>query len=194
MNASYAEIILAGCILLLPFLYESSHVFRYYLRFFVYYTWVMSISLVLIPIFLFKPGDVRNFLWVLIYLAKNQLCILRNSCFRYGAALCKYISPLLGLRWIVRGKENLEVERACIIVSNHQSSIDVLGKRINTNKLIDQLPKVLLKNWFPQSHKKTWLVIEKYLKCVPTSSKLLHYLFLSILEKLFYFLAKPINF
>lgn len=62
MNASYTEIILAGSILILPFLYESSHVFRYYLKFFLYYIIVMINSVILIPVFLCKPRDVRNLL------------------------------------------------------------------------------------------------------------------------------------
>ncbi|KAK5650581.1 hypothetical protein RI129_001610 [Pyrocoelia pectoralis] len=107
MNASYLEILLAACVLLLPFLYESSQACRYYLRFIIYYTWVMFFSVCLIPIMALKAGDVRNFL--------------------YAAFCCKPISSILGLRWILRGKEHLEVDRACIIVSNHQSSIDILG-------------------------------------------------------------------
>lgn len=62
MNASYTEIILAGSILMLPFLYESSPVFRYYLKFFVYYIVVSVNSCILIPVFCLKPGDVRNLL------------------------------------------------------------------------------------------------------------------------------------
>lgn len=34
---------------------------------------------------------------------------------------------MLGLRWELRGREHLEKEQACIIVANHQSSIDLLG-------------------------------------------------------------------
>lgn len=33
----------------------------------------------------------------------------------------------MGLRWELRGKEHLEKDRACIIVANHQSSLDILG-------------------------------------------------------------------
>ncbi|RZC32146.1 1-acyl-sn-glycerol-3-phosphate acyltransferase alpha [Asbolus verrucosus] len=107
MNVSYTEIILAGCILTLPFLYESSHVFRYHLKFFLYYAIVMVNSLLLIPLFVFRPGNVRNLL--------------------LASAWCHHISTLLGLRWVVRGREHLEKDRSCIIVSNHQSSLDILG-------------------------------------------------------------------
>nr|CAI5869864.1 unnamed protein product [Callosobruchus analis] len=81
MSASYTELILVGCILLLPFLYESSQKFR----------------------FIF-----------LVY-------------FRIASDFCKCISRIIGLKWILRGKEHLEKDQACIVISNHQSSIDILG-------------------------------------------------------------------
>ncbi|EEZ97656.1 1-acyl-sn-glycerol-3-phosphate acyltransferase alpha [Tribolium castaneum] len=107
MYASYSEILLAVCILILPFLYESSHVFRYHLKFMLYYTIVMINSVILIPVFAFKAKNVRNLLT--------------------ASAFCHHISTLLGLRWVLRGREHLEKDQACIIVSNHQSSIDILG-------------------------------------------------------------------
>lgn len=41
--------------------------------------------------------------------------------------MCHHTSSLLGIRWQIRGREHLEKERACIIVANHQSSLDILG-------------------------------------------------------------------
>ncbi|XP_067216144.1 1-acyl-sn-glycerol-3-phosphate acyltransferase alpha isoform X2 [Linepithema humile] len=46
---------------------------------------------------------------------------------RLASSLCHHVSPLLGLRWELRGREHLERDRACIIVANHQSSLDILG-------------------------------------------------------------------
>ncbi|KAJ8985739.1 hypothetical protein NQ317_014392 [Molorchus minor] len=94
MTASYTEIILAASILILPFLYESSHVFRYYLKFFLCYAIVMINSLILIPVFCFRPKDVRNLL--------------------LASDLCKGITNLIGLRWILRGAEHLEKERSYV--------------------------------------------------------------------------------
>jgi lysophosphatidate acyltransferase len=45
-----------------------------------------------------------------------------------ASALCRHISGLVGLKWELRGQEYLEKEQACIIVANHQSSLDILGK------------------------------------------------------------------
>lgn len=60
MNASYTELILAGLILVLPFLYESSHVFRFYLKFFLYYVWVTCMAIIVTPLFAFNAKNVRN--------------------------------------------------------------------------------------------------------------------------------------
>ncbi|XP_073828325.1 1-Acylglycerol-3-phosphate O-acyltransferase 1 [Musca autumnalis] len=104
---SYLELLGLVVLLMLPFLYESSHIFRYYFKFLIYYGIVSLNSIILIPAFLFRPCDVRNLLW--------------------ASAFCHRVTTLIGLRWELRGKEHLEKDRACIIVANHQSSLDVLG-------------------------------------------------------------------
>lgn len=47
--------------------------------------------------------------------------------FSWASTWCHRVTALIGLRWELRGKEHLEKDRACIIVANHQSSLDVLG-------------------------------------------------------------------
>lgn len=44
-----------------------------------------------------------------------------------ASPLISPISAVIGLKWELRGQEYLEKDEACIIVSNHQSSLDVLG-------------------------------------------------------------------
>ncbi|XP_014485423.1 PREDICTED: 1-acyl-sn-glycerol-3-phosphate acyltransferase alpha isoform X2 [Dinoponera quadriceps] len=105
--ASYFEVILVCCILVLPFLYETSRTFRYHFKFFVYCFTVLLNSALLMPILSLRPRNVKNFV--------------------LASWLCHHISTLLGLRWELRGREHLERDRACIIVANHQSSIDILG-------------------------------------------------------------------
>ncbi|EFN81394.1 1-acyl-sn-glycerol-3-phosphate acyltransferase alpha [Harpegnathos saltator] len=105
--ASWFEVILICCILVLPFLYETSRTFRYHFKFFIYYFTVLFNALWLLPIFALRPRNVKNFV--------------------LASWFCHYISPLLGLRWELRGREHLEKDRACIIVANHQSSLDILG-------------------------------------------------------------------
>lgn len=50
--------------------------------------------------------------------------------FRIAGKLCAPVTTLIGLRWIIRNTEYLKKDQACIIVSNHQSSLDILGKPI----------------------------------------------------------------
>ncbi|KAK0179785.1 hypothetical protein PV327_005503 [Microctonus hyperodae] len=107
MSLCCLEIIFIGFILVLPFLYETSHAFRYYFKFFLYYGIVMANSIILIPFMLFQPGNVKNLL--------------------LASTTCHNVSNLIGLRWELRGREHLEKEQACIIVANHQSSLDILG-------------------------------------------------------------------
>ncbi|XP_017850949.1 1-acyl-sn-glycerol-3-phosphate acyltransferase alpha isoform X2 [Drosophila busckii] len=45
----------------------------------------------------------------------------------WASTWCHRVTALVGLRWELRGKEHLEKDQACIIVANHQSSLDVLG-------------------------------------------------------------------
>ncbi|XP_060522655.1 1-acyl-sn-glycerol-3-phosphate acyltransferase alpha [Cylas formicarius] len=107
MTVPYTEILVVGGLLLLPILYESSHVFRYHLKFFVYYFIVMFNSVLLIPVFCLRAKNVKNLI--------------------LASYFCRWITALIGIRWILRGSDNLHEERACIIVSNHQSSLDILG-------------------------------------------------------------------
>ncbi|XP_054271806.1 1-acyl-sn-glycerol-3-phosphate acyltransferase alpha isoform X2 [Macrosteles quadrilineatus] len=46
---------------------------------------------------------------------------------KLASRICRHISRVLGLHWEVTGKEYLEKDEACVIVANHQSSLDVLG-------------------------------------------------------------------
>ncbi|XP_068158640.1 1-acyl-sn-glycerol-3-phosphate acyltransferase alpha [Drosophila tropicalis] len=105
--SSFIELMGLLLLLMLPFLYETNHIFRYYFKFLIYYGIVSFNSIILIPAFLIRPCDVRNLLW--------------------ASTWCHRISTLIGLRWELRGKEHLSKDQACIIVANHQSSLDVLG-------------------------------------------------------------------
>ncbi|CAL7947964.1 unnamed protein product [Xylocopa violacea] len=107
MAPSCFEVILVGFILVLPFLFEMSRTFRYYFKFLLYYGYVMMFSIILLPIMLLRPWNVKNL-------------ILASS-------MCSCLTNFLGVRWELRGREHLEQERACIIVANHQSSLDILG-------------------------------------------------------------------
>lgn len=57
---SYPELFLAGFLFVLPFLYEKSNVFRYYLKFSLYYFFVLVTCTLLLPVVLLYPRDVTN--------------------------------------------------------------------------------------------------------------------------------------
>ncbi|XP_039288067.1 1-acyl-sn-glycerol-3-phosphate acyltransferase alpha isoform X1 [Nilaparvata lugens] len=107
MSSTSTEIFIIVIILIIPFLYESSKAFRYYLKFFLYYGIIMLTSIIVIPIMIWHPRDVRNLV--------------------LASMLCNHISRLLGLNWELKGRQYLEKEEACVIVANHQSSLDILG-------------------------------------------------------------------
>jgi len=58
----------------------------------------------------------------------TTLCASHLFC-RLSAKVCRLVSGLIGLRWTVKGMEHLSRERntACVMVANHQSSLDILG-------------------------------------------------------------------
>ncbi|CAL4093408.1 unnamed protein product, partial [Meganyctiphanes norvegica] len=99
--------ILVVSIMALPFLYEFSQRFRLTLKFILYYSLVMTVSVLCIPFIIWRPGDVKNTL-----IATSPLHI---------------INTLLGLHYEVRGKEHMTPDRPAIVIANHQSSIDFLG-------------------------------------------------------------------
>ena len=49
--------------------------------------------------------------------------------FRVIRALVRHVKYFLGLRFDVSGLEHLQTEGPYVIISNHQSSLDVLGRR-----------------------------------------------------------------
>lgn len=75
--------------------------------------------------YLFKM-KAPDYCCTLLFCATGKDGIFFSSC-RYAASMCQHISTLLGMRWELRGREHLEKNRACIIVANHQSSLDILG-------------------------------------------------------------------
>jgi len=100
--------IMAIIILSIPYFYDYHPMFRFRFKFAVYYLWLTLASLMMIPLSLLRPGSVENA--------------------RLGSALMRPLSSMLGLGWTVEGEvELLDREDACVIVANHQSSIDLLG-------------------------------------------------------------------
>lgn len=87
--------------------YKRITVFNYYMKFFFYYSFQIFFSSFLIPLGIVRPKDVANLL-VASYLLKPP-------------------SKFLGIKHNIKGIENLKADKTYVIVSNHQSSLDILG-------------------------------------------------------------------
>ncbi|KAF4525317.1 hypothetical protein B566_EDAN014926 [Ephemera danica] len=83
-------------------------VLHYYFKFIFYVFYSSLIALIVLPFWCFiNPCNCIN--------SKRTAIILRQ------------ITPFLGIKWDVRGKEFLATKQGCIVVMNHQSSLDILG-------------------------------------------------------------------
>ncbi|XP_023939060.1 1-acyl-sn-glycerol-3-phosphate acyltransferase alpha [Bicyclus anynana] len=80
---------------------------KFHSYFIVYYLYGCFFAAFLWPVFLFRPKDIRNA--------------------RFGASLFMPINKLYNLKWELRNGEILSEDRGAVIVSNHQSSLDILG-------------------------------------------------------------------
>lgn len=67
--------------------------------------------------------------------------------------MVRHVKYFLGLRYQVSGWEHLQTDGPYVIISNHQSSLDVLGELIHT---INQHSMCLLLPLLPLLPIKTW--------------------------------------
>uniref|UniRef100_A0A3Q3G4F0 1-acyl-sn-glycerol-3-phosphate acyltransferase n=1 Tax=Labrus bergylta TaxID=56723 RepID=A0A3Q3G4F0_9LABR len=96
-------------LLLIPLLMWTSSTFVFYFKKCFYVAYMMCLALLAIPLCVLKSGgrDVEN------------MRIIRS--------LVRHVKYFLGLRFEVSGWEHLQTEGPYVIISNHQSSLDVLG-------------------------------------------------------------------
>ncbi|RVE66027.1 hypothetical protein OJAV_G00122500 [Oryzias javanicus] len=96
-------------LLLVPLLLWTSTTFAFYFKKFFYVAWMMFLALLAIPMSVAKSGgrDIEN------------MRIIRF--------MVRHVKYLLGLRMEVSGQEHLQLQGPYVIISNHQSSLDVLG-------------------------------------------------------------------
>ncbi|KAK9511572.1 hypothetical protein O3M35_000204 [Rhynocoris fuscipes] len=106
MTIMAAELICAVVIVLAAIFYYHSRIFRYYTKFAIFYTIITISATILIPLMLFKPRDYRN-----------------ASLPFWGV---RQVSKILGLKWEIRGHENIVQDVGTVVVANHQSFLDLL--------------------------------------------------------------------
>ncbi|XP_037121126.1 1-acyl-sn-glycerol-3-phosphate acyltransferase beta [Syngnathus acus] len=104
-----APLVMPLAVLLLLLLWSSGHALIFYFKKIFYVAWMMVLALVAIPLCVLKSGgrDVEN------------MKIVRG--------LVRHVKYFLGLRFDVSGWEHLQTPGPYVIISNHQSSLDVLG-------------------------------------------------------------------
>uniref|UniRef100_A0A3Q2XMZ7 1-acyl-sn-glycerol-3-phosphate acyltransferase n=1 Tax=Hippocampus comes TaxID=109280 RepID=A0A3Q2XMZ7_HIPCM len=90
-------------------LWSSGHALVFYFKKCFYVAWMMVLALLALPLCVLKSGgrDVENM--------------------RIVRALVWHVKYFLGLRFQVSGWEHLQTPGPYVIISNHQSSLDVLG-------------------------------------------------------------------
>ncbi|XP_050665444.1 1-acyl-sn-glycerol-3-phosphate acyltransferase alpha-like [Leptidea sinapis] len=98
--------VVLGCVMALLFiLFSISSIARYYIKFTLFVVLSLIFATAPLPLMLFRPFDPRNAL--------------------IPAALLRVSARLLGLRWTVRGIENVDDTRGAVILLNHQSGLDL---------------------------------------------------------------------
>lgn len=51
-----------------------------------------------------------------------------NIFFRFGSQIVKHVTKIIEVKWHLRNGRVLAEDRGAVVVSNHQSSIDILGE------------------------------------------------------------------
>ncbi|XP_015122368.1 1-acyl-sn-glycerol-3-phosphate acyltransferase beta [Diachasma alloeum] len=88
--------------------FESRDKFRYYGKFVLYGVWSSIVAVLMLPwILVDSPGHVKHA--------------------RHASIFLRLYTQLLGIKWELRGVEEIHKAEACVVVVNHQSILDILG-------------------------------------------------------------------
>ncbi|XP_068034449.1 1-acyl-sn-glycerol-3-phosphate acyltransferase alpha-like [Anomalospiza imberbis] len=107
MEVTVGTAALALALLLLPLLYERCGSFRFFCKMGFYNGWILLLALLAIPLCALRGRDVEN------------MKIIRG--------LMQHVKRLYGIRMEVRGAQHFPPRQPYVVVSNHQSSLDLLG-------------------------------------------------------------------
>ncbi|XP_078501976.1 1-acyl-sn-glycerol-3-phosphate acyltransferase alpha [Lissotriton helveticus] len=107
MEITVAQWVLILILIIVPLLYEWSASFKYFCKITFYNGWILTLAILAIPICAVRGRNVEN------------MKILRF--------MLLHIKYLYGIKIEVRGWENFNIKEQYVVVSNHQSSLDLLG-------------------------------------------------------------------
>lgn len=106
---------------------ETPNFIKFKTKFFIFYLFTSLTAIVLLPFFVFNPKNVKNSL--------------------FASQIVKHISKIIEIKWHLRNGRVLAEDRGAVVVSNHQSSIDVLGM-FNIWHVVDKVAAVARKEIF----------------------------------------------
>ncbi|XP_049887208.1 1-acyl-sn-glycerol-3-phosphate acyltransferase alpha-like [Pectinophora gossypiella] len=86
---------------------ETPNFIKFKSKFLVFYIWTSLTALILLPFFVFNPKNVKNSL--------------------FASQIVKHVTKIIEVKWSLRNGKYLAEDRGAVVVSNHQSSIDILG-------------------------------------------------------------------
>ncbi|XP_043939122.1 1-acyl-sn-glycerol-3-phosphate acyltransferase alpha [Protopterus annectens] len=107
MEVTLGQWLLIVLLILLPLLYEWSVSFKYFCKVAFYNGWILLLAVLAIPICAVRGRNVEN------------MKVLRF--------MLLHIKYLYGIKIEVKGWENFWIKEPYVVVSNHQSSLDLLG-------------------------------------------------------------------
>nr|XP_041568685.1 1-acyl-sn-glycerol-3-phosphate acyltransferase alpha isoform X1 [Taeniopygia guttata] len=107
MEVTLGAAVAALALLLLPLLYERCGSFRFFCKMGFYNGWILLLALLAIPLCALRGRDVEN------------MKIIRG--------LMQHVKRLYGIRMEVRGAQHFPPRQPYVVVSNHQSSLDLMG-------------------------------------------------------------------
>ncbi|XP_013910208.1 PREDICTED: 1-acyl-sn-glycerol-3-phosphate acyltransferase alpha-like [Thamnophis sirtalis] len=108
MEISPGQWLLILFLVAIPLLYEWSATFKYFCKMAFYNSYILFLAIIAIPICAVRGRDVEN------------MRVLRF--------MLLHIKYLYGIKIEVRGTENFNIKEPYVVVSNHQSSLDLLGR------------------------------------------------------------------
>ncbi|XP_028576309.1 1-acyl-sn-glycerol-3-phosphate acyltransferase alpha isoform X1 [Podarcis muralis] len=107
MEISLGQGLLILFLVVVPLLYEWSATFKYFCKMAFYNSYILFLAVIVIPICAVRGRNVEN------------MKIIRS--------MMLHVKYLYGIKIDVRGTENFNIKQPYVIVSNHQSSLDLLG-------------------------------------------------------------------
>ncbi|XP_053600958.1 1-acyl-sn-glycerol-3-phosphate acyltransferase alpha-like [Plodia interpunctella] len=86
---------------------ETPNFIKFKSKFLIFYIWASLTAVILMPFFVFNPKNVKNSL--------------------FGSQIIKHVTKIIEVKWQLRNGKVLAEDQGAVVVSNHQSTIDILG-------------------------------------------------------------------